>query len=439
MLDDRTLPYSSGSRRIVKLLPLLLVMLFPIVGCQEEVSAPQQGVTDASATRSGVLDAHEELARYLAVALNNTAVRNGLSQAMTASSDAEGKIFFDSTLPGPISGLVAQMAQAGNVSEEHIRALMESTPDLELYMPVDHHRANWKAGSEYLVVTEINEGAVPYAVNPEGEAVSVSSEQPPAKPTFSLVPAESFSSNGTLYARESTTAAGSGVSADMVEPCSVDDGVSTSCGGGGGGGGGSGTDWSSYPDGLYMTRTYFEDDGEGWPRGDPELEVIASVHENNDLGAPIRCTGEKIDADEYWNQDNSEWSGKARIATLTQLDNAPPSGEGIQFLVVEDDSDPCTLKFERPQFEIADAIYLADQYANGYDAWERDTSYPTAVEIAIDILDGLWNESDDIVGFILEDSCSSPSYSYGWDAKVLDYESGSLTNNGCVSFHLDNE
>lgn len=237
MLDDRTLPYSSRSRRIVKLLPLLLVMLFPIVGCQEEVSAPQQGVTDASATRSGVLDAHEELARYLAVALNNTAVRNGLSQAMTASSDAEGKIFFDSTLPGPISGLVAQMAQAGNVSEEHIRALMESTPDLELYMPVDHHRESWKAGSEYLVVTEIKEGAVPYAVNPEGEAVSVSSEQPPAKPTFSLVPAESFSSNETLYARESTTAAGSGVSADMIEPCSVDDGVSTSCGGGGGGGG----------------------------------------------------------------------------------------------------------------------------------------------------------------------------------------------------------
>lgn len=336
--------------------PVVAVLLasVPLIGCGEDVltseSRTQTEVT-ARSSNSSASTANQKLARYLALALNEPSLRSGLLQAMSASPHFEGKVLLDTDLPGPINGLIPQMARAGDVSVQKIQSLIETAPDLEMYLPVSEHRRSWKGDADYVVATVLEEGAAPFGVTPDGQEVTLSADDPPSTPTIVLVRAESFSPEGTIKESHlsSRNAANYSASADMIQPCSGDgSGVSTECSGGGGGGGG-GSDYlcdDSYgysPGGLRendiseQTVCLKADNmHEPWPSGVPEFYLLIAGTNTGNSGDADKSKRLNIDPSFWDGVDEGEWTYGREELWVWRDD----WGSNIKVQCFEDDADP---------------------------------------------------------------------------------------------------
>src|SRR5262249_43978802 len=166
---------------------------------------------------------------------------------------------------------------------------------LEVYLPVPAHRAAWTGDDNVLVATAIGDREAPVAFSPAGQRFLLSPDVPPATPVIALVPVET----------------------DFAAPvsrilCDVD------CSGGGGGSGGGGT--PSAP-GLYMTKSHFVKDFEGWLKGAPEFELhILGQQGQSDSLKDYQCIGEQQAAPYYFNQDDLDWAGNVMLFSQQQID-----------------------------------------------------------------------------------------------------------------------
>lgn len=259
----------------------------------------------------------EEVARSLAKSLSDPEARAELQRRMDESNHPEGKLHFRTLFDSPSFDLSSRMASSGDQSEEGLRALLDRTVDLELYLPGDSHRATWRGGARLLVATVLDDdGSQPKAFALDGSVAPIGRYSLPLTPTLALVPNESAigQDQGSGYVSKLTASE-------------------------------AGPMRSYSTDGIYMTSSVIPSSFEGPLMGDPEFEVHtfardAATGEWED----IECAGEARSSPHGYNQDEDyTWSGDVLLATKAQAD-----GEELQFQVWENDSGECTSTSGRP-------------------------------------------------------------------------------------------
>lgn len=205
--------------------------------------------------------------------------------------------------------------------------------NLELYFPVKTHRQNWAGGSDLLVATQFTDGDPVIAWSLDGSRIVLSSDAPPVQPVLVIGQAE------TDFSR---AAAGHVLNQECHDL--EDLGF---CGGGGGGSG-------SYVPGIYMTDLQLNDLGEGWPRGDPEIEVmLISRSSGSGLDATYRAgpaANESAEFSRRFDMNDHSWQASSTngvlIATKADLDaiklrfpELPADSAPFTFAVWEDDDE----------------------------------------------------------------------------------------------------
>jgi hypothetical protein len=108
---------------------------------------------------------------------------------MAASPVKEGKLHLGTYLREGSRALLDAILNEGAGSEQEIDDLIGTTGELEIYVPVEAHRARWTGDENIIVATHLDEEAVPFGVDLRGEPVALSREAPPEVPTISIVPA----------------------------------------------------------------------------------------------------------------------------------------------------------------------------------------------------------------------------------------------------------
>ncbi len=255
-----------------------------------------------------------------------------------------------------------------------------------------------------LVATALTDDDPPIAFDPEGRRQILDPKTPPATPVLAVVPVETDFS----------------VRPARVEECIVD------CGGGGGGPIGDVVPPPPPAPGLYMTKSHFVQDFEGWLKGSPEFEVhILGQKGASDSLFDYQCAGEHAGGPYTFDQNDLDWSGNVLLFSKTQLDqyNAAHPQQNLRVFVVEDDDTACQIKTDvgraEQLFKVVDSLYnnltagndsstaliKAYKYARGAKSfWQAITSF--------------FKTNDDVVGTAVEDDIVGSTYpGYNWFVK----------------------
>ncbi len=354
------------------------------------------------------------LAKSVAIALQDDSVRQEVFRALHASPYREHKLHFRTFTDGAGARLINAAAAASGRSVASMRAIRDSAIDLEFYMPVKSHFANWTGDANLLVATSFDaDKDIPVAFALSGERVPLTSaKSPPTTPVLALVRTETRFSSGP-----------------MLTDC---DPYMFTCDGEGSGGG------SGPPlPGLYMTFSYINDDFEGFLNGSPEFEVFSNWRLTSDStkGSYNQCSGAsagdpnragpglKLSAYEY-DQDDNTWTGLVRLLDSSQVIAAQAVDSAITYWVFEDDNTACEIKLEH--VDDANSFYqaLANQLTPGTprawrNRWTNNTNDPIweyFLKTGWSIVSGLLaSTTDDIVGVMGKPSTYSQSYT---DANV---------------------
>jgi hypothetical protein len=271
----------------------------------------------------------ERLARVMALALRDPALRGTIRAELDRSPFAEHKVQLQGLLTGADGRLGREVARLGGTSESELAADAATGHPLELYFPVPAHRAAWTGGEELLVATAERDGDAPVAFDVRGSRIVLDAAAPPATPVLALVPAE------TSFDR----AAG-----PQGAKC-------TDCDGGGGGGI---TPKPAPVPGMYMTYTHFTEGFEGWLKGDPEYEVhVLGQSGSSDSLTSYQCVGEHAGGPYTWDQNALDWSGSVLVFSQTQLDayRAQHPNQNFRVVFFEDDDTACGIRVDGDRFK----------------------------------------------------------------------------------------
>ena len=270
---------------------------------------------------------------------------------------------------------------------------------LEMYLPVPEHRRAWTGGDDVLVATAVADHAAPVAFDVRGNRTLLDPERPPATPVIAVVPVETDFS----------------VAPNLI-PCLA------YCGGGGGGG----PMPPPVTPGLYMTKSHFVDDFEGWLKGSPEFEVhILGQKGQTDSLTDYQCAGEKQPTPYYFDQNGLDWSGSVLLFSKVQLDayNAAHPGQNVRVFVVEDDDTACEIKANRDL--LGNLLKAVDGANKALSAGNDSSSIAGKYFKRASAFQKLWaaiasffNTNDELVGTAVEDVVVGISYpGYNWIVK----------------------
>jgi hypothetical protein len=255
-----------------------------------------------------------------------------LQSALAGTTAREGKLHLQRFLRhrGAAWGaLVSDRSQLGDSGWIQQVGLL---PDLEMYLPLESYRRDWKGTDDILVLGEVRDesailaaGGNYTAFDIHGNAVQLPMNEPPARPVLSLVPVEtSFSTDGE----------GPGYSLSSQETCP--DG----CGGGGGGGGSQPVANPGDSLILYRSDVYNIDQYEGFAAGNPELMVVLKSYNptTGHYSTILNCAGEAVAAPRGFNQENDTWIGRAYMGSRYTLQTYIGYNRDPMFWVWENDS-----------------------------------------------------------------------------------------------------
>jgi hypothetical protein len=269
---------------------------------------------------------------------------------------------------------------------------------LELYLPVPTHRRDWAGGENVLVATAVGDHDVPVAFDVRGNRRLLDPKEPPATPVIAVVPVETdFSATPNLIL--------------CLEYC--------------GAGGGGGTTPPPAP-GLYMTKSHFVDDFEGWLKGSPEFEVhILGQQGQTDSLADYQCAGEKQPAPYYFDQNGLDWSGNVMLFSKAQLDayNVAHPGQNVRVFVVEDDDTACQIKANQDVFgnllKVVDDAYKAVTAGNDSSSTiVKLFKKANAFQKVWSAIASFFNTNDELVGTAVASDVVGVEYSgYNWIVK----------------------
>jgi hypothetical protein len=389
-----------------------------IVACGDRAAAPtatDEPVPSPARTSAPGQDRQrlEQLARRMARALADPAVRRRVKQDLDRSPVREHKLHFQRLLADGARPAAADVARAAGVSAAALTVEALAAPALELYLPVPEHRARWTGDANVLVATALNDHEPPVAFDPSGRRFVLDPDVPPATPVLALVPAE------TDFDRPEVTAplaadvcpqGGAGAAAGGVR--------AEACSGGGSAGSAAG---------LWMTGASFVGTFEGWLKGSPEFEVhVLGQAGASDSLTDYQCAGEKQVAPYWFDQNSTTWTGSVMIMSQAQIDayRQQHPGQSLRVVVIEDDDTACQLKLDTGR--LATVLRALDsQYRNltgGRDTtsgvltryWNRATAFQK-------LLRAIWSfitTQDEFVGNAVQDAVAGEFKSgYNWIVK----------------------
>lgn len=292
-----------------------------------------------------------DIARLVAVALDNEPARQRLKRDMRAAPFREHKLQLGSYLRSADGrALLGRMVALSGADEKELLETVAAVRPLELYMPVSKHRESWTGSADVLVVSQLDEGEAITAFDYRGNPVVVDPGVPPEQPTLSIVPVETRFDQPMSIAASRNVRDKGGAAVGTFEPMTLKSAALLDCGECGGGGGG-GSSPAPIPPGLYLEFSRLLDMKEPWIRGEPELEV--HIQGPRETGAPssgidLSCSGQH--AYEYakvFNQDGGFWEG--RVLLFSEAETVAFTNkfqQGFHVFFWEDDNDPCVLKLD---------------------------------------------------------------------------------------------
>jgi hypothetical protein len=331
-------------------------LILSVAGCQSDLQQstdPQPSATRLTEQTDPERQALERLAKAVALALGDQEFRGDVKGKMQKAPFKEHKLELRKFLTKSVAKSIASVAGS---TPEAILADLALVRPLELYMPVESHRASWTGGNDLLVVAGIEEDEPIIGFDLRGNRVPLSNEVPPAVPTIAIVPVETRFDDPVDSKKSINIEDQGGRAIGTLARCG-EDGVQCtpsrlsskkpvalvecgdSCGGSIPGGGAT--------PGYYMTFSRVVDAKEYWWKGEPEIEVHVHGPQsagNSQYGADLSCSGEHALSEHYFDQNTGFWNGsvlivsKALDAQITQI------SDGYHVIFWEDDSTPCQLK-----------------------------------------------------------------------------------------------
>ena len=130
----------------------------------------------------------EALAKQVAMALKNPALRAYLRAQLEASPYPEHKLQFQTFLATNGGRALREVAAENQVSKEALSEQAKSAIALEVYFPVPEHRAAWAGDERLLVATALTDDDPPIAFDTDGRRQVLDPATPPATPVLALVP-----------------------------------------------------------------------------------------------------------------------------------------------------------------------------------------------------------------------------------------------------------
>src|SRR2546422_4678260 len=216
-----------------------VVALILIAACSD------RAVTPPSETPVAAIAANpkrpEALAKMFAKGLKNAAFRAYLKAQLDASPYREHKLQFETFLAANGSRALGEIAMENGTSKEALTRQAKTAIALEVYFPVPSHRAAWTGDEHVLVATAVTDDDPPIAFDPDGRRQVLDPKTPPAIPVLALVPVETDFSQRPGRVVECIDDCG-GTTGDVPPP-------------------------PPPAPGLYMTKSHFVEDFEGWLKG----------------------------------------------------------------------------------------------------------------------------------------------------------------------------
>ncbi|MBA2292356.1 MAG: hypothetical protein H0W15_07870 [Gemmatimonadales bacterium] len=369
-------------------LPILLLAL--ATACADR-DLPSTAVPPADAAPAGTsaAAARERLAERLAIALRDPATRAALKQKLDRSRAPEHKLQFQALARAEAAKLLASLA-TGSTSIDAVLADLDQARHLELYLPVESHRAAWQGDEQFLVATAAADGEAPVAFDTRGVRHRLDPATPPTMPVLALVPQETDFTGGRPHLQMS-----------CWDYCGGGDA------GGGGGGGGSWTPRVTVP-GLYLTTSHFEETFESWIKGNPEFEYHVYGDDASGNAVQLACTGEHSGGMYAFDQNDPDWSGSALLISdaerQTYEQRAP--GKPIRIIAMEDDDEACVARVDVQR--TMDLIQAIDAFYKAYTSGKLDPTLFRGIKAApsaFNLLKAMrsWlTTADDFIGTAVE-------------------------------------
>src|SRR3989441_383755 len=378
------------------------VALILIAACSDRAVTPPSETPVAAIAANAKRP--EALARMFAKGLKNGAFRAYLKAQLDASPYREHKLQFETFLAANGSRALGEIAMENGTSKEALTRQAKAAIALEVYFPVPSHRAAWTGDEHVLVATAVTDDDPPIAFDPEGRRQVLDLKTPPATPVLALVPVETDFS----------------VRPARVMECVVD------CDGGGGGPIGGVVPPPPPAPGLYMTKSHFVQDFEGWLKGSPEFEVhILGQKGMTDSLISYQCAGEHAGGPYTFDQNDLDWSGNVLLFSKSQLDqyNAAHPNQNVRVFVVEDDDTACQIKTDPTRFQ--NLILTVDSAYNKLTTGNDSSTTVTKAYKYAKALYNIWQalahwfrSNDELVGNAVEDDIVGSFYpGYNWFVK----------------------
>ena len=384
---------------------LAVSALTAALGCADRapVTAPDGGAPTA-ASLANLSKRPEALAKIVAKGLRNSAFRAYLKAQLDASPYSEHKLQFQTFLAANNGHALRQIASASGETEESLAEQAKAAIELEVYIPVPTHRALWSGDENILVATALTDDDPPIAFDAHGRRQVLDPKGPPTTPVLAVVPVETDFSQ----------------TPSRVEECIVD------CSGGGGGTIGDVVPPPPPSPGLYMTKSHFVQDFEGWLKGSPEFEVhMLGQKGQSDSLYDYQCAGEHAGGPYTFDQNDLDWSGRVLLFSKTQLDqyNAAHPQQNLRVFVVEDDDTACQIKTDVGRaerlFKVVDSLYK--DLTGGNDSSSvtvKAYKYAKAGKSLWQAITSFFKSNDDVVGTAVEDDIVGASYpGFNWFVK----------------------
>ncbi|HXO84326.1 MAG TPA: hypothetical protein VN803_02250 [Gemmatimonadales bacterium] len=361
----------------------------------DETAGRPDGPTAAAASR---VDPPVELAKIVAKGLKNPAFRAYLKAQLDASPYREHKLQFETFLTANGARALRQIAGENGGSLELVERQARKAIALEVYFPVAEHAKAWSGDERVLVATALRDEDAPVAFDPDGRRQLLDPKSPPPIPVLALVPVET---DFTVRPARQT----------CLEDC---------------GGGGGVIPPPPPPAGLYMTKSHFVQDFEGWLKGSPEFEVhILGQKGQTDSLSDYQCAGEHAGGPYTFDQNNLDWSGNVLLFSKNQIDqyNAAHPGQNIRVFVVEDDDTACQIKTDPERFQrvitYVDSLY--NHLTSGNDSSNTFRKYYAYATTGYNIwkaLAAFIKSNDELVGTAVDDDIVNAFYpGYNWFVK----------------------
>jgi len=343
----------------------------------------------------------EALAKMFAKGLKNAAFRAYLKAQLNASPYREHKLQFETFLAANDGRALREIAVENSTTKDALENQAKGAIALEVYFPVPAHRAAWTGDEQVLVATAVTDDDPPIAFDPEGRRQVLDPKTPPATPVLALVPIETDFSQRPARVIECTDNCGGGIGGDVTPP-------------------------PPPAPGLYMTKSHFVQDFEGWLKGSPEFEVhILGQKGTTDSLMSYQCAGEHAGGPYTFDQNDLDWSGNVLLFSKSQLDqyNAAHANQNVRVFVVEDDDTACQIKTDPARFQ---KLVLAVDSA--YQKLTTGNDSSTTVAKAYKYAKALYNvwqalahwfrSNDELVGNAVEDDIVGTFYpGYNWFVK----------------------